>query len=104
MLFQAAHYNPMAGYLGQAATLKHPMTRFFWPAFTRMCAACCGCQLVNPPASQKAPLSPLPLLPVPFERICMDLIGPLEWSARGIALHVFLAVRLIYLFVCPKNI
>ncbi len=30
MLFQATHYNPMAGHLGQAATLNRLMTRFFW--------------------------------------------------------------------------
>ncbi len=31
MLFQAAHCNPMAGHLGQSATLNRLMTRFFWP-------------------------------------------------------------------------
>ncbi len=31
MLFQAAHCNPMAGHLGQAATLNRLMTRDFWP-------------------------------------------------------------------------
>ncbi len=87
MLFQAAHCNPMAGHLGQAATLNRLMARFFWPGIhenvRRWCAACRECQLVNPPASPKAPLRPLPLMQVPFERIGMDLIGPLERSARG---------------------
>ncbi len=49
------------------------MTRFFWPGIhenvRRWCAACVECQLVNPPASPKAPLCPLPLMQVPFERI-----------------------------------
>ncbi len=76
MLFQAPHCNPMAGHLGQAATLNRLMTRFFWPA-------CAACQLLNPPASPKAPLRPPPLMQVPFEIIGMDLIGPLERSARG---------------------
>ncbi len=87
MLFQAAHCNPMAGHLGQSATLNRLMTRFFWPGIhenvRRWCAACRECQLVNPPASPKAPLRPLPLMQVPFERIGMDLIGPLERSAQG---------------------
>ncbi len=85
MLFQAAHCNPMAGHLGQSATLNRLMTRFFWPGIhekvRRWCAACRECQLVNPPASPKVPLRPLPLMQVPFERIGMDLIGPLERSA-----------------------
>ncbi len=63
MLFQAAHCNPMAGHLGQAATLNHLMIRFFWPGIhenvRRWCADCRECQLVNPPASPKAPLRPL---------------------------------------------
>ncbi len=77
MLFQAAHCNPMAGHLGQATTLNRLMARFFWPGIhenvRRWCAACRECQLVNPPASPKAPLRPLPLMQVPFERIGMDL-------------------------------
>ncbi len=44
MLFQAAHCNPMAGHLGQAATLNRLMARFFGRAFTRMYAG--GVRLV----------------------------------------------------------
>ncbi len=44
MLFQAAHCNPMAGHLGQAATLNRLMTHFFGRAFTRMYAG--GVRLV----------------------------------------------------------
>lgn len=66
MLFQTALCNPMAGHLGQAATLNCLMTRFFWPDIhknvRRWCAACRECQLVNPTASPKAPLHPLPLI------------------------------------------
>ncbi len=105
MLFQAAHCNPMAGHLGQAATLNRLMTRFFWPGIhenvRRWCAACRECQLVNPPASPKAPLRPLPLMQVPFERIGMDLIGPLERSARG---HRFALVLVDYATRYPEAV
>ncbi len=81
MLFQAAHCTPMAGHLGEAKTRERLLARFFWPGIhenvRRWCAACRECQLVNPPATAKAPQE------VPFERIGMDLIGPLERSARG---------------------
>ncbi len=73
------------------------MAWFFWPGihknFCRWCVACCECQLVYPVASPKAPLYPLPLLEVPFERIGMDLIGPLESSAHG---HCFALVLVDY--------
>ncbi len=61
MLFQAAHCTPMAGHLGEAKTRERLMARFFWPGLhenvRRWCAACRECQLVNPPATAKAPLS-----------------------------------------------
>ena len=87
MIFQAAHHNPMAGHLGYDKTLQRIMARFYWPGIwadvRRWCAACPECQLVNHPATPKAPLRPLPLVEVPFERLGMDLIGPLDRSARG---------------------
>uniref|UniRef100_A0A8C1LM62 Gypsy retrotransposon integrase-like protein 1 n=1 Tax=Cyprinus carpio TaxID=7962 RepID=A0A8C1LM62_CYPCA len=105
MLFQAAHCNPMAGHLGQTATLNRLMARFFWPGIhenvRRWCASCRECQLVNPPATPKAPLCPLPLMQVPFERIGMDLIGPLERSARG---HRFALVLVDYATRYPEAV
>ncbi len=105
MLFQAAHCNPMAGHLGQAVTLNRLMARFFWLGIhenvRRWCAACRECQLVNPPASPKAPLRPLPPMQVPFERIGMDLIGPLERSARG---HRFALVLVDYATRYPEAV
>ncbi len=87
MIFQAAYCTPMACHLGEAKTRERLMARFFWLGIhenvRRWCAACRECQLVNPPATSKVLLRPLPLMEVPFERISMDLIGPLERSARG---------------------
>ncbi len=105
MIFQAAHCTPMAGHLGEAKTRERIMARFFWPGIhenvRRWCAACRECQLVNPPATAKAPLRPLPLMEVPFERIGMDLIGPLERSARG---HRFALVLVEYATRYPEAV
>ncbi len=94
MIFQVAHCNPMAGHLGQTTTLNRLMTRFFFLSGhlqeRTQVVSCRECQLVNPPASPKVPLRPLPLMQVPFERIGMDLIGPLERSARGHRFALFL--------------
>ncbi|KAL7838516.1 hypothetical protein AOLI_G00269200 [Acnodon oligacanthus] len=87
MLFHAADNNPMAGHLGPEKTLNRPMVHFYWPGIhadvRRWCVSCRECQLVNPPAIPKAPLCPLLLIKGPFERIGMDLVGPLERSAHG---------------------
>ncbi len=105
MIFQAAHCTPMAGHLGEAKTRERIMAWFFWPGIhenvRRWCAACRECQLVNPPATAKAPLRPLPLMEVPFERIGMDLIGPLERSARG---HRFALVLVDYATRYPEAV
>ncbi len=78
---------------------------FFWQGIHEnvhwWCAACRECQLVNPPDSTKAPLRPLPLMQVPFERIGMDLIRPLERLARG---HRFALVLVDYATRYPKAV
>ncbi len=81
MLFQAGHCSPMAGHLGKQRHANVSWPDSFHEDVRRWCAACCECQLVNPPATAKAPLRPLSLVEFPFERIGMDLIGPLERSA-----------------------
>ncbi len=91
MLFQAAHCNPMAGHLGQAATLNRLMARFFWPGIHenvhRWCAACRECQLVNPTASAKAPLRPLPLMQVSSKELVWTSSGHWNGQHEGIGLH-----------------
>ncbi len=56
---------------------------------------------MNPPATAKAPLRPLPLMEIPFERIGMDLIGPLERSAWG---HRFALVLVDYATRYPEAV
>lgn len=70
LLFQAAHHNPMTGHLSQDKTVGRLVARFYWPGIRgdvlRWCTACRECQLVNL------------LFNVPFERIGMELVGPLH--------------------------
>ncbi len=49
----------------------------------RFCQACPTCQRTSLQTPPPSPLIPLPIIEVPFERIGMDLIGPLPKSARG---------------------
>ncbi|KAJ8395432.1 hypothetical protein AAFF_G00031660 [Aldrovandia affinis] len=64
------------------------MTRFYWPGMRgdirRWCTACPECQTVTPAETPKAPVHPLPLIEVPFEKINVDLMGPTRGeSAEG---------------------
>lgn len=66
-----------------ARILQH----FFWPGLraevTNFCRACPQCQLTATRGPSKAPLQPLPVVGVPFERIGMDIVGPVERSKSG---------------------
>ena len=105
IIFQAAHYNPMAGHLGYEKTLNRIMARFYWPGIRaevrRWCASCPECQLVNPLAVPRAPLRPLPLVEAPFDRVGMDIIGPLERSSQG---YRFVLVLIDYATRYPEAI
>lgn len=72
IIFQAAHGSPMVGLVGHENLWIDS-----WPDFME-------CQLVNQSLIPKNLLHLLPLMKVTFERIGMDLIGPLGLSTLGL--------------------
>ncbi len=65
------------------------------------CQACPTCQRTSPRTPPPSPLIPLPIIEVPFERIGMDLVGPLPKSARG---HEHILVIVDYATRYPEAI
>ncbi|KAL0162300.1 hypothetical protein M9458_041696, partial [Cirrhinus mrigala] len=86
-ILELAHSHPMAGHLGAANTIQRIRDRFYWPGLEAdvkgFCRACPTCQITAPRTPPPSPLIPLPIIEVPFERIGLDLVGPLPKSARG---------------------
>uniref|UniRef100_A0A9J8D001 Gypsy retrotransposon integrase-like protein 1 n=1 Tax=Cyprinus carpio carpio TaxID=630221 RepID=A0A9J8D001_CYPCA len=86
-ILELAHSHPMAGHLAAANTTQRIRDRFHWPGLEaevkRFCQACPTCQATSPRTPPPSPLIPLPIIEVPFERIGMDIVGPLPKSARG---------------------
>nr|XP_040038942.1 uncharacterized protein LOC120822984 [Gasterosteus aculeatus aculeatus] len=86
-VLELAHSHPLAGHLGANNTIQRVRDRFHWPGLDaevkRFCQACPTCQRTSPRTPPPSPLIPLPVIEVPFERIGMDLVGPLPKSARG---------------------
>ncbi|KAL0154420.1 hypothetical protein M9458_050269, partial [Cirrhinus mrigala] len=86
-VLELAHTHPMAGCLGVENTVQRIRDRFHCPGLDaevkRFCQACPTCQRTAPRKPPPNPLIPLPIIDVPFERIGMDLVGPLPKSARG---------------------
>ena len=47
------------------------------------CKSCPECQKTGKGSQHKVPLDLLPVMQEPFERIAMDIVGPLPRSKRG---------------------
>ncbi|KAL1250905.1 hypothetical protein QQF64_018701 [Cirrhinus molitorella] len=104
-VMELAHAHPMAGHLGAQNTTQRIRDRFHWPGLEgdvrRFCQACPTCQRTSPRTPPPSPLIPLPIIEVPFERIGMDLVGPLPKSARG---HEHILVIIDYATRYPEAI
>lgn len=88
-VMRLAHDTPMAGHLGVSKTRARIWSDFAWPGICgdvrRYCASCDVCQRSATKGSQKkAPLGKMPIIDTPFERVAVDIIGPLiPASDRG---------------------
>lgn len=73
------------------------MAHFYWPGIHSnvhmWCTACSKCQLVNPEATPKVQLHPLPVVETSCERVWMNFVGPLDWAACR---HCFILVLVDY--------
>lgn len=88
LILHLAHSVPWAGHLALQKTYAHISSRFIWPSmYTEVqtyCTTCHTCQKTSAVRRQdRAPLHPLPVISSPFQRIAMDIVGPLEKSSTG---------------------
>ncbi|XP_063044707.1 uncharacterized protein LOC134438913 [Engraulis encrasicolus] len=100
-----AHTHPLGAHLGVEKTTERIVQRFFWPGIHKevenYCRSCQDCQLRAPKPSYRNPLIPLPVIETPFERIGLDIVGPLPRSSRG---HQYILVILDYATRYPEAI
>ena len=86
-VLELGHTIPWAGHLAYMKTLQRVGKRFFWPGLfsdvRQFCKSCPQCQLSGGKNLAHAPLIPLPVIDTPFERIAVDVVGPLEKSKSG---------------------
>ena len=85
-VLQLAHSIPLGGHLGKK-TATQILNRFYWPTLFRdvddICKSCEQCQKAGNGRVSRVPMIPLPIIGEPFERISMDIIGPLPRSRSG---------------------
>lgn len=81
------HSIPWAGHLGRRKTHSRISKHFYWLGMSKdiaeFCKACPECQYSGIRKPRKVPLIPLPVIDVPFQRLGMDIVGPLERSKTG---------------------
>ena len=82
-VLKLAHEGVFGGHLGIAKTLGKIQQHFTWPGMvaeiTRFCQSCNICQRTMPKGKiGKVPLMEMPLIDTPFQRVAVDLIGPIE--------------------------
>ncbi|XP_070576386.1 uncharacterized protein [Ptychodera flava] len=87
-LLRLAHDIPLAGHLGVEKTKTRLLQHYYWPGIfpdvAKYCRTCEACQkAATRKAGIKAKLIPMPVLEEPFQRIAMDMIGPLPVTSRG---------------------
>lgn len=78
---------PWAGHMAFYKTFNRISSRFVWPGMytqvSKFCSSCEKCQLTSGKGGARAQLQTLPIIGTPFERIGMDIVGPLEKSSSG---------------------
>ena len=84
-----AHESILGGHQGVKKTIDKITTNFFWPGIQadvrRYCQSCDICQrTIQKGRVTKVPLGTTPLIDTPFDRVAIDLVGPITpRSERG---------------------
>ena len=86
-IYEINHDHMAAGHLGVAKTKARIQRRYYWPKMAEDIAAyvknCMKCAQRKPYGQSKAPMKPMPAATRVWERIAMDIVGPVETSRNG---------------------
>ena len=85
-LLKLAHDSVFAGHLGIAATKKSLISRFKWPGVTKDISNYVkSCEICQKHAKKKPklPLGKMEMVTKPFEKVAMDIIGPLSETHKN---------------------
>ena len=106
-VMKLAHESILGGHQGSKKTRDKIMSNFVWPGMqadiTRHCQSCDVCQRTIPKGRvTKVPLGSVPLMEEPFQRVAIDLVGPIKpTSERG---HRYILVLVDYATRYPEAV
>ena len=86
-VLEQLHNAPSGSHLGVSKTVEKVRCRFYWPGqrrdIERWCAACETCATRKAPPTKPRAAMQADLPSGPFERVAMDILGPLPITTRG---------------------
>ena len=86
-VMRLAYISMVAGHFAKDRTLQMITSRMDWPGVAKdvraMCESCLVCQKFYHSVVARALLQPLAMVRNPFDRIAMDIFGPLMGTASG---------------------
>ena len=98
-----AHTHLLGAHLGMDKTRDRVLARFYWPGVKRdvelYCQVCPECQRVASKATVRNSLIPMPIIETPFDRIALDIVGPLPKTSQG---HRYILVLVDYATRYPE--
>ena len=82
-VMKLAHETILGGHQGPRKTADKVLSEFFWPGcqaeITRYCQSCDICQRTIPKGKVgKVPLGDMPVIDTPFQRVAIDIVGPIN--------------------------
>lgn len=85
--FTEAHSVPLAGHFGTRKTIGKLTQCFYRPQISkdvgRWTKECLECQRHNKGTTSRSPLQPLSTIEEPWQRVAIDIVGPLPRTANG---------------------
>ena len=86
-LMEQYHDHKLAGHLGVVKTLANLRNKYFWPKMANDVKIhvlnCLICAKKKASGACKAPLQPIPVADYIWQRLAMDIVGPVPESNRG---------------------
>ena len=84
-ILEKAHAN--VGHMSTAKTFGVIQSNYYWPGFyadvDEFCKSCDICHRTKVVPRPRWPMQPLPVIPIPFYMVGVDIVGPLKCTRQG---------------------
>ena len=94
------HESAFSGHLGVKKTEVRTLPNFFWPGLhqdvIRFCRSCHVCKrTVKMGNVKKVPLGSMPFIDMPFQRVAVDIIGPIASTCEAGHQYIYTLVNYV---------